>query len=79
MFPNWLTYATAQDELYWAYDRARRSTSDESAQGAMQDAYFALMGHLESFYHTLSAYKRLTDEDLQRLQKCLVLPKGGSE
>lgn len=80
MFETWTAYATAQDELYWAYDRARAARDSEVEQGALEQAYFALMHHLASYYPPAGIKKqRLSDEELQRLQRCLVLPRGGIE
>ena len=59
---------------------AKEPKQGEVEQGALEQAYFALMHHLASYYPPAGIkQQRLSDEELQRLQRCLVLPQGGNE
>jgi len=68
---NYLTYISAQDDLWNAYDKARRTVDNPTTLRAMSDAYDRLMRHLEGCYYQAKIRQKLSDQELTKLFSCL--------
>lgn len=68
---NYLTYISAQDDLWNAYDKARRTVDNATTLRAMSDAYDRLMRHLEGCYYQTKIRQKLSDQELTKLFSCL--------
>jgi len=68
---NYLTYVQAQDDLWNAYEKARRTVDNATTLQAMSDAYDRLMRHLEGCYYQTKMRQKLSDQELTNLFSCL--------